>query len=144
MDPKNSGPNGRFVMTKKALLRHGFYLCRPALIVACSFLSRHTFMFSSLIMSRHNFTLSRHSSVDVFWFMLRHGCLFSRHKFPPPALQLFCNSLCYTTTLFLLLFSISIVTYFFFVAIVFLIVAWICYRDRIFLCRDIILLPYIT
>ena len=56
--PKYLVQNGRFVATKKVLLRHGFYLCRPALVVAGSFLSRHIFMLSSSIMSRHNLTLS--------------------------------------------------------------------------------------
>ena len=55
---------GSFVATKKVLWRHGSYLCRPALVVACNFLSRHIFMLSSLILSRHILTLSQHSSVD--------------------------------------------------------------------------------
>ena len=80
-------------------------------------------MLSSLILSRHNLTLSRHSSIDVVCFISRHGCLLLRQKFPPPALQLCCNSLCYVVTLFSLLrqsFSqlhgFVVVTYFFFVA----------------------------
>ena len=48
--PKLLAPNGSFVATKKVLSRHGSYLCRPALVVVCSFLSRHVFMLSSLIM----------------------------------------------------------------------------------------------
>ena len=75
--PKYLAQNGRFVATKKVLSRHGSYLCRLALVVACSFLSRHIFMLSSLILLRHNLTLSRHSSIDVVCFMSRHGCLLS-------------------------------------------------------------------
>ena len=102
--------NGRFVMTKKVMSRHGSYPYRQALIMAFSFLSRHIFMLSSSIMSRHNLTVLQHSSVDVVCFMSRHGCLLSRQKFPPPALQLCCNSLCYVATLFMLLFSIYVAT----------------------------------
>ena len=36
MDPKNSGPNGHFVATKKIVSRHSWHLCSPALVVACS------------------------------------------------------------------------------------------------------------
>ena len=60
----------------------------------------------------------------------------SRRKFPPPALQFCYNSLCYVVTFFLLLFSISITTYFVFVATELLPVAWICCRDRLFLCHN--------
>ena len=109
--PKFLAQNGSFVATKKVMSQHGSYLCRSALIVACSFLSRHISLLSFLILSRHSF-------VDVVCFM-------SQHKFPPSTLQLFCNSLCYVATFFLLLFSIS-------VAIEFLQVAWICFRDRLF------------
>ena len=106
--PKFLAQNGPFVATKKVLSRHGSYLCRPALVVAYSFLSRHIFMLSSSILSRHNLTLSQHSSVDVVCFMSRHGCLLSQQKFPPSALQLCCNSLYYVATFFLLLFSIYV------------------------------------
>ena len=128
--------NGHFVVAKKVLSRHGSYLCRLAFAVACSFLSWHIFMLFSLILLRHNLTMSRHSSVDVVCFMSQHGCLLSRQKFPPPTLQLCCNSLYYVATFFLLLFSIFIMTNFFFVTIKFLPVAWICYRNRVFLCHD--------
>ena len=37
MDPKNFGPNGRFVMTKKIVSLHSWHLCSLALVVACSF-----------------------------------------------------------------------------------------------------------
>ena len=73
--PKYLAQNGCFVTTKKVFSGHGSYLCRPALVVACSFLLRHIFMLSSLILSRHNLTLLQHSSVDVACFMSRHGCL---------------------------------------------------------------------
>ena len=33
---------------------------------------------TSSILSRHNLTLSRHSSIDVVCFMSQHGCLFPR------------------------------------------------------------------
>ena len=38
-------------------------------------------MLSSLIMSRHNLNLSRHSSIDVVCLMSRHGCLLLRQSF---------------------------------------------------------------
>ena len=50
VDPKFLAQNGHFVVTKKVLSRHGSYLCHPALVVACSFLSRHIFMLSSSIL----------------------------------------------------------------------------------------------
>ena len=129
--------NGCFVAKKKVLSRHGSYLCRLAFVVACSFLSRHIFMLSSLILLLHNLTLSRHSSVDVVCFM-------SQKKFPPPTFKLCCNSLYYVATFFLLLFSIFVMTNVFFVAIEFLQVAWICYCNRIFLCHDRVMLPCIA
>ena len=94
-------------------------------------------MLSSSILSRHNLTLLRHSYVDVVCFMSRQGRLLLQHKFPPSALQLCCNSLCYDAIFFLLLFSI-------YVAIVFLSVAWFFCRDRLFLCRDRVMLPCIA
>ena len=135
--PKFLDQNGHFLATKKVLSRHGSYLCRSALIVACSFLSQHIFMLYSFILLRHNLTLSRHNSIDVVCFMSRHGCLLLRQKFPPSALQICCNSFCYVATFFLLLFSI-------YVATVFLLVAWICCRDRLFLCCDSVVLPCIV
>ena len=76
--------------------------------------------------------------------MSRHSCLLSRHKFLPPALQLCYNSLYYVTKFFLLLSSISVATYFVFVETEFLLVAWICCHDTLFLCRDRVVLPCIA
>ena len=59
-------------------------------------------------LSRNNLTLSRHSSIDVFCFTPLHGCLLSRQKFCPSALQLCCNILYYVVTFFMLLFSIYV------------------------------------
>ena len=83
VDPKIYGP-------KWSLYRDiAFHPYRPALVVACSFLVTTYFhaIFSDFV---------AHSSVDVVHFM-------SRKKFPPLALQLCCNSLCYIATLFSLL-----------------------------------------
>ena len=110
--PNFLAQNGRFVAIKKVLSRHGSYLYRLSLFVAYSFLSQHIFMLSSSILSRHNFNFSQHSSVDVIYSMSQHGCLLLRQKFPPPALQLCCNSLDYVATFFLLLFSIYVTTNF--------------------------------
>ena len=64
--PKFLTQNGRFVAT-------WFLSYCLALVVACSFMSQHIFMLSSLILSQHNLTLSRHSYVDVVCFMSRHS-----------------------------------------------------------------------
>ena len=75
--PKFMAQNGRFVATKKVLSQQGSYICRSALVVACSFLLRRIFMLSSSVMSQHNLTLLRHNYVDIVCFMSRHGCLLS-------------------------------------------------------------------
>ena len=115
---------------------HGSHLWCLAHVVACSFLSRHIFLLSSLILLRDNLTLSRHNPIDVVCFMSRHGCLLSRYKFLPSAFQLCCNNLFYVVTLFLLLSSLFVVTYFVFVVIEILPIAWICYHDILFLCCE--------
>ena len=75
--PKFMAQNGRFVVTKKVLSRHGSYLWPPSLVVDYSFLSQHIFMLSSSILLQYNLTLSQHSYLDIVFFMSRHGFLLS-------------------------------------------------------------------
>ena len=71
--PKFLAQNGLFITTKKVLSRHDSYLYRPALIVACSFISRHISLLSSLI-------LLQHSSVDCWLFYVTTWLSFVKTK----------------------------------------------------------------
>ena len=138
MDQKIYGQNGRFVATKYILSQQNIFcpyiafpLCFPALFVGYSFLSRHIFMTSSLILPQHNFTLSRHSYVDVAFYVAT-WLSFVPTKISSSSSSTFLQQ------------SLLCCYILFFVVTEFLPVAWIFCRDKLFLYRDRVVLPCIV